>query len=101
MDITVEDVPAQNRFEARIDGDLAGFADYMTTDVLIVFTHTEVDPRFEGKGVGSALVRGALDRVRTGNRKVLPLCPFVKTWIGRHPDYFDLVYDAPPSKVTD
>ncbi len=101
MDIAVEDIPARNRFEARVDGDPAGFAEYMTTDTLIVFTHTEVDPRFEGKGVGGALIRGALDRVRAGERKVLPLCPFVKAWIGKHPDYFDLVYDAPPSKVTD
>ncbi|GCE01306.1 GNAT family N-acetyltransferase [Embleya hyalina] len=101
MDIKVEDVPALHRFEARVDGALAGFAEYMTTDTLIVFTHTEVDPGFEGKGVGGTLVRGALDLVRAGEHKVLPLCPFVKAWIGKHPDYFDLVYDAPPSKVTD
>ncbi|WP_406281898.1 GNAT family N-acetyltransferase [Embleya sp. NBC_00896] len=101
MNIVVEDVPEQNRFEARIEGDLAGFADYMTTDTLIVFTHTEVEPKYEGKGVGGVLVRAALDRVRAGDRKVLPLCPFVKAWIGKHPDYFDLVYDAPPSTVRD
>jgi uncharacterized protein len=102
MDIVVTDVPEQDRFEARIDGDLAGYAEYMTTDVLIVFTHTEVVPSFEGKGVGGALVRAALDTVRAGGkRKVLPLCPFVKAWIGKHPDYFDLVYDAPPTTVKD
>lgn len=102
MDVTVADAPAQHRYEARVDGELAGFAEYMTTATVIVFTHTEVDPAFEGKGVGGALVRTALDDVRRqGVRKVLPLCPFVKAWIGKHPDYLDLVYDAPPSNVTD
>ena len=93
---------AERRYEARIDGALAGFAEYQLTDELIVFTHTEVEPAFEGKGVGRALARYALDDVRTtGTRKVLPLCPFIKGWIGNHPDYVDLVYGARPSTVTD
>jgi predicted GNAT family acetyltransferase len=93
---------AERRYEARIDGTLAGFAEYQLTDELVVFTHTEVDPSFEGRGVGSALARFGLDDVRAeGTRDVLPLCPFIKAWIGRHPDYLDLVYGAPPSRVTD
>ena len=61
----------------------------------MIFTHTEVDPKFEGKGVGSALARFALDDVRAaGTRRVLPLCPFIKGWIGKHPDYADLVRGA-------
>lgn len=83
----------KNRYEASLDGELAGFADYILTDGLITFTHTEIDPKFEGKGVGSALVRFALDDVRArGERKVLPICPFVKAWIGKHPDYHGLLY---------
>ena len=101
MDIKVEDVPEQSRFEARVDGELAGYAEYMTTDALIVFTHTEVPGAFEGKGVAGVLIREALDRVREGDRKVLPLCPFVKAWIGKHPEYIDLVYDAPPTTIKD
>ncbi len=81
---------------------LAGFAEYQLTDELIVFTHTEVEPAFEGKGVGGALARYALDDVRNdGTRKVLLPCPFIKGWIGNHPDYVDLVYGARPSTVTD
>ena len=83
----------KNRYEASLDGELAGFADYILTDGLITFTHTEIDPKFEGKGVGSALIRFALDDVRArGERKVLPICPFVKAWIGKHPDYHGLFY---------
>ena len=93
--VDVIDNPEASRFEARLDGELAGFAEYQLTDQLIVFTHTEVDPAFEGRGVGSALARYALDQVRdAGTRKVLPICPFIKAWIGKHPDYIPLVYGA-------
>ena len=86
---------AEHRYEARIDGALAGFAEYQLTDELIVFTHTEVDPAFEGRGVGGALARFALDDVRVqGTRKVMPLCPSIKAWIGKHRDYVPLVYGA-------
>lgn len=91
-----------SRYEARIGGEIAGFAQYQLTPELIVFTHTEVDPHFEGQGVGSALARFALDDVRsTGQRKVLPVCPFIKGWIQRHPDYAGLVYGAPLSTAKD
>ena len=94
--------PDQHRYEATVDGAVAGFAAYQLTDELVVFTHTEVDPAYEGQGVGSALARFALDDVRReGRRKVLPLCPFIKEWIGRHRDYLDLVYGAPPSTARD
>ncbi|TDQ45982.1 GNAT family N-acetyltransferase [Actinorugispora endophytica] len=102
MDVTVTDAPGNKRYEARTGkGELAGFAEYTLTDELIVFTHTVVDPAFEGKGVGGTLVRGALDDVRPRGLAVLPLCPFVKGWIQRHPEYTDLVYQARESRVTD
>jgi uncharacterized protein len=85
----------EHRWEARVGGELAGFAAYQLTDELVVFTHTEVDPAFEGKGVGGALARSALDEVAAeGTRKVMPLCPFIKAWIQRHPAYVPLVYGA-------
>jgi uncharacterized protein len=85
----------EHRWEAHLGGELAGFAAYQLTDELVVFTHTEVEPAFEGRGIGGALARHALDEVaEEGTRKVMPLCPFVKAWIGRHPDYRPLVYGA-------
>jgi len=93
---------ARHRYVARIDGEVAGFAEYQLTDALVVFTHTEVEDRYEGRGVGSALARFALDDVRReGSREVLPLCPFIKDWIGKHRDYVDLVYGAPASTAKD
>ena len=92
---TVTDNPVAARFEARIDGRLAGFAEYQLTDALIVFTHTEVDPAFEGQGVGSAIARFALDQVMEDDtRKALPVCPFIKGWIQRHPEYLPITYGA-------
>jgi predicted GNAT family acetyltransferase len=91
-DVKVTDNPGESRFEAHVEGELAGFAAYDSADDLIVFTHTEVFDAFEGKGVGSALARGALDAVRAdGTRKVLPRCRFIRGWIEKHPDYADLV----------
>lgn len=88
------------RYEAHVDGVLAGFADYQLTDALVVFTHTEVLPAFEGQGIGSAIARFALDQLRTdGTRKALPVCPFIKGWIERHPDYLDVTYGARPSRA--
>ena len=95
--VTVTRNDDEARYEAHIDGALAGFAQYQLTDELVVFTHTEVDPAFEGKGVGGALARFGLDDVRDeGKRKVMPLCPFIKGWIVKHPEYKSIVYGVPP-----
>lgn len=91
-EVTVTNNPDASRYEAHIGTELAGFADYRLTERLIVFTHTEVDPAFEGKGVGGALARGALDGVRgAGEREVVAKCPFIASWIEKHPDYQDLL----------
>jgi uncharacterized protein len=101
-DVQVTKNDDAHRYDASIDGEQVGFAQYQLSDELIVFTHTEVDDKCEGMGVGSALVRGALDDVRRdGSHRVLPLCPFVKSWIASHEDYQDLVYGAPASTAKD
>ena len=102
MDITVTNEPARKRYEATVGGKLAALADYIPTDELVAFTHTEVLDGFEGKGVASALVRQALDDVRAQHRAVLPVCPFVRTYIERHfQDYGDLVYRSRTTTVRD
>ena len=101
MDLTVTDVPDRSRYEARFGDQVAGFAMYKLADRLVVLTHTEVDPQYEGQGVGGRLVQAALDDVRSRGLHVLPVCPFAKAWLGRHRDYSDVVYRAPPSRVTD
>ena len=61
------------------------------SDGVVLMPHTEVDDAEEGKGVGSALARRALDDVRAAGKRVRPACPFVRGWIDHHPDYEDLV----------
>lgn len=100
--VSVVNNPSERRYEGRVGGQLAGFAEYQLTDQLIVFTHTEVDPAYEGQGVGGAIAQFALDDVRAdGTRAVLPLCPFIKGWIGKHREYIPLVYGAPASTAKD
>ena len=101
VNLVVQDNPAEHRYEVHAGEELAGFAAYQKAARLMVFTHTEIDPSFEGQGVGSTLVREALDDVRRQGLPVLPICPFVQQWIIRHPDYHDLDYRSPKSKVTD
>ncbi len=101
MNLQIMDAPERQRFEAVRDGTILGFAAYQKTDELMVFTHTEVDPSLEGQGVGGSLVRGALDQARSLGLRVLPICPFVQAWMARHPEYVDLDYRRPASKVTD
>jgi predicted GNAT family acetyltransferase len=101
-DVEIRKNDDAHRYEAFIDGDRVGLAEYQLTDHLVVFTHTEVDDRCEGMGVGSALARSALDDVRAeGSRKVVPLCPFIKSWIEHHEDYQDLVFGATRSTAKD
>jgi predicted GNAT family acetyltransferase len=100
-DVVVSRNEDQNRWEARVDGTLAGFAEYRETEALVIFTHTEVDPAFEGRGVGTALARHALDEVfDEGTHRVMPVCPFIKGWIGRHPEYQHLLHGTPPAPRT-
>jgi predicted GNAT family acetyltransferase len=87
----VTDEPALGRFVVTADGELAGSVQYQLEDGRIVFTHTEIDPRFEGHGLASTLTRHALDEARARGVGVVPLCPFVRTYIARHGEYLDLV----------
>ncbi|MFB4310821.1 GNAT family N-acetyltransferase [Actinomadura sp. GTD37] len=91
MSTEITDNAGKSRYEIRLDGDLAGFVEYEPAEGAVVLVHTEVDSAFEGKGVGSALARGVLDDLRGKGLSVVPLCPFIKKWIQRHPDYQDLV----------
>ena len=79
------------RYEIHVDDRPAGFVSYRSVGRETVFTHTEIDESFEGKGIGSRLARAALDDVRADGRAARPLCPFIAEYIKRHPEYADLV----------
>jgi uncharacterized protein len=92
VDLEVVDNPELKRFEARVDGALAGEIAYSERpDGRLVLLHTEVDEGLEGHGVGGRLVAGALEHVRRRGITIVPLCPFVRAYLARHPEYADLV----------
>jgi predicted GNAT family acetyltransferase len=90
-DVVITDNRDARRFEARVDDALAGYAEYRDRSGHRVFTHTVVDPAFEGRGIGGAIARDALDRARAEGLGVVPVCEFIHDWIDRHPEYADLV----------
>ncbi len=91
MAIDVTDNPAEHRYEIRVDGELAGFSSYREQPQGLALTHTEIDDAYEGQGIGSKLVAATLDDLRARGLEVLPLCPFVRSYIERHREYVDLV----------
>ena len=82
--------PNLGRYELAVEGHVAA-AYYHRSNGVVTFDHTEVPPELGGKGIGSKLVKGALDQVRAEGLKVVAECPFVKGWIEKHPDYRDLL----------
>ncbi len=87
----VVDNTGKSRFEIIVDGQVAGFADYLLLPTKVVFTHTEVLPAYEGKGLAGRLVKHALDVTRDTGLKVEPRCEYVARYIQRHPEYHDLL----------
>ena len=85
--VEVTDNPRLGRFEIRLDGELAGSAFYRLQADRIVFTHTEVDSAYEGRGLGSKLASDALSAAKDRGLTIVPECPFIKSYVKRHPEY--------------
>lgn len=91
MSVEVRDNPDEHRYEAWLDGELAGYATYRASEQVVTIRHTEVPEEFAGHGIGGKLARGTLDDLRARGLRVRPVCPFFAGWIGKHPDYEDMV----------
>jgi predicted GNAT family acetyltransferase len=92
VDFQVVDNPDHNRFDIRVDGARAGSAYYRLHPAgegepeRIVFTHTEVEPEFEGQGVGSKLANGALTLAKDRGLQIVAQCPFIAAYLKKHPE---------------
>ena len=93
---TIRDNAAASQWELLVDDELAVFITYHDHDRRRTFVHTETQDGFEGKGLASQLVRAALDDARDRGLEINPVCPFVRGWLDRHPDY-GVSSGAPPS----
>ncbi|HEX2076630.1 MAG TPA: GNAT family N-acetyltransferase [Longimicrobium sp.] len=89
----VRDNADQSRFELDVDGQTA-VLQYMQRGETLYLTHTEVPPELEGRGIGSRIVKHALEHARSQGHKVAPWCPFVRAYIDRHPEYQPLVAEG-------
>ncbi len=92
MSVEVSDNKQLRRYEVRVDGELAGFAQYRLEGDRITIFHAEVDPEYEGHGVGSQLAKTTLEDVAARELELNPRCPFIAAYVRQHPDlYLDLV----------
>jgi len=91
VDADVADNAAELRYELTVNGNRVGELRYRLEPGVVVLVHTEVDPAFEGRGLGTRLIQGALDDIRARGLRMTPQCPFVRAFVDRHPEYADLV----------
>ena len=91
--VTVRDNPSASRYETQVDGHLAMLV-YERNGNQITFQHTSVPDELEGRGIGGKLARAALEDARTRGLIVVPNCPFVASYIQRHPEYLTLVVEG-------
>ena len=90
-DIDLRDDPDGHRFELLVDGEVGGLAAYRIRDGVVAITHSEVDPRFRGRGLGSELARRTLGLLRSRGARVQVICPFFVRYVGEHHEYDDIL----------
>ena len=99
-DLRIEDDRDARRYKVWIGDEFAAYSEYENEPGRLVFTHTVVRPRFEGRGIGSRLAKFAVDDVQARGLRITPVCPFVRSWLKRHHEY-DSIVDFPPDDQTD
>ena len=93
-DLAIADAPEASRFEARLGAEVAGWIDYRRLEGRLILLHTEVPPAFAGRGVAGALAGHVLDAALAAGTRVTVKCPFVATFVTRHPEYAGIVTPA-------
>lgn len=86
MQPTVVNAPQLSRFEVHLGDELAGFAEYLDHEQQRIFFHTEIGEQFGGKGLAGTLIRHALEATVGVGLRIVPLCPFVKSFVEKHSD---------------
>jgi predicted GNAT family acetyltransferase len=95
LTLEITDVPDARRYEAHLDGELAGWVDYGRVKDRLVAVHTEVKPEFGGRGIGKALVRRVIEDARAGGFTITPRCPLFAAHFERNPKDQDVLAVRP------
>lgn len=90
-ELKIVDNPSTRRYEARLGDRVVGYSEYRPAGRRLIFTHTVVDPEFEGRGIASRVAAEALDDVRRRGLTLTAHCPFISAYLERHPEYADLI----------
>lgn len=88
-----------DRFEITADDAVAGFAQFLDREDRRVFFHTEIDEEFGGRGLAGILVEEAVAATRAEGRTIVPVCPYVKKWLGKHPEHEDITAQPTPDDL--
>lgn len=81
-----------NRFELSLDNGDKAFVEYSLREDKIAFLHTEVPVAYEGKGIAAALAKYVLEYAKSNHLRVIPICPYIKAYIQRHPDSIETTH---------
>jgi len=87
IDVTAE----ADRFSISVDGQRAGFTEFIDHDGRRIFPHTEIDKQFGGRGLATILIRGALEATRDAGLRIVPVCSMVAGYVEKHPEYAEVV----------
>lgn len=99
MSTSVSRQVSPDRFEITADGAVAGFAQFVDRGGRRIFFHTEIGEEFGGRGLAGIVVEQAVSASRAEGKTVVPVCPYVKKWLGKHPDHDDIVAKPTPDDL--
>jgi uncharacterized protein len=91
METSIRQNTEQSRYELMVEDAVAGVVEYREQGDQVELTHTEVDPSYEGQGIGSHLAHAVLDNLRNEKRSLVPSCRFINGYLKRHPEFAELV----------
>lgn len=96
-ELTIADRPDLRRYEAHLADELVGFVEYRLAGTRRMLLHTEVPPKFGGRGIAAAMARHILDEARAAGTRVTVKCPYIRAWLERHPEFTDVATPTPPA----
>lgn len=99
MSTSVNREAGPDRFEISVDGNVAGFTQFVDHDGRRVFFHTEIGEEFGGQGLAGILVEQAVAATREDGVTLVPVCPYVKKWLTKHPEHEDISAKPTPADL--